>query len=132
MNKKMILRSMRIWLGIIPLAMLNGVLREAMLSPALGYIALPISGILLSTMVFLLTFIFIPRLGKGTPSTYVKIGFVWIIATVLFEFTLGFATGESLENMLTAYNIFSGNLWLFVIIFIGFTPWLTAKVKKII
>lgn len=132
MNKNIIAKSMLIWLGIIPLAILNGGLREAVLIPLLGSIALPISGILLSALSFLLTYIFIPRLGKNKQSAYIKIGFVWILATIAFEFVLGFATGESLENMLAVYNILSGNLWPFVVVFIGLTPWLTAKVKKII
>jgi hypothetical protein len=128
----MILKSMLIWLGIIPLAILNGILREAVLVPVLGKSGLPISGILLAAMAFLLTFLLLPRLGAGTQSTYVIMGVIWIVATIIFEFTLGFVTGDSLDKMLAAYNIFTGNLWLLDVIFIGCTPWLTAKIRNII
>lgn len=132
MKQNTILKSMLIWTGIIPLAILNGGLREAILRPILGDVALPISGIILSGMAFLLTYMFIQRLGKNEQSTYIKMGLIWTIATVVFEFALGFATGDTLENMLAAYNMQGGNLWPFVIIFIGSTPWLTAKIKRII
>ena len=132
MNKSIYAKSMLIWLGIIPLAFLNGALREAVLIPALGSMALPVSGIILSALVLLLTYIFIYRLGKNKQTTYIKIGLVWISATIIFEFAFGMAIGESLENMLAAYNIFTGNLWSFVIVVIGLSPWLTAKTRKII
>lgn len=132
MKNKLIIKSMLVWLGIIPLAILNGGLREAILLPTLGTIALPISGMLLAAMSFLLTYLCLPRLGVGTRADYIKIGIIWFCATIIFEFALGFATGEIFADMLAAYNIFTGNLWLLVVIFIGCTPWLTAKIKKII
>lgn len=132
MKNKLVLKSMLVWLGIIPLAILNGGLRETVLLPTLGKIALPISGILLSAMVFLLTYLLLPRLGTGTRATYVTIGVVWVLATIIFEFALGFAMGDSLTTMLTAYNISTGNLWLLVVLFTGCAPWLTAKAKKMI
>ena len=132
MIKSIYAKSMLIWLGIIPLAILNGVLREAVLIPALGSMALPVSGIILSALALLLTYIFIRSLGKNERTAYVKMGFLWISATIIFEFSLGITIGESLESMLAAYNIFTGNLWSFVIVVIGLSPWLTAKARKII
>lgn len=131
-QNKIILKSMLIWIGIIPIAIINGGLREVVLSPLLGKPALPISGFLLAAMVFLLAYLLIPRIGKGKQVTYIKMGINWIAATIVFEFSLGFSNGESLEDMLSAYNILTGNLWLLVVVFTGFAPWLIAKIKKII
>lgn len=123
---------MLVWAGIIPLAILNGGLRESVLLPAIGKMALPASGVLLAATAFMLSYFCLPRLDSGTRTDYVQMGVVWLSATVIFEFALGYATGDTLSKMLKAYNIFTGNLWLLVVLFIGFTPWLTAKVKKII
>ena len=131
MTNKILAKSMIIWLGIIPLAFINGGLREAVLIPLIGQIAVPLSGIILCAMVFLLSYIFLPRLGKGTREAYIKIGLSWFALTILFEFLLGFLAGETFTSMLNAYNIFTGNLWLFVVLFIGFAPWLVAKLKKL-
>ena len=79
-----------------------------------------------------MSLMYIPRLGKGTRNTYIQIGLLWITATVLFEFGMGFFIEESFSNMLKAYDITTGNLWTIVILFIGFAPWLTAKVKQFI
>lgn len=127
----MIKKSLLIWLSIIPLAVLNGGIREVVLVPLLGNYALPISGFTLCLMVFLISLIFIPKLGKGTGKKYVKIGLLWLILSVLFETALGLAMGQSVPEIIKAYDVTTGNMWLVVILFIGFVPWLTAKIKKI-
>ncbi|MDR0421477.1 MAG: hypothetical protein LBH72_00490 [Proteiniphilum sp.] len=90
----MIKKSLLIWLSIIPLAVLNGGIREVVLVALISDYALPISGITLCLMVFLISLIFIPKSGKGTGKTYVKIGLVWLILIVLFETALGWQCGE--------------------------------------
>ena len=129
----MIKKSILIWLSIIPLAILNGGLREAFLSPQLGEsCSQPISGIILCLLIFIVSFIFIPRIGKGEQIIYWKIGLLWIVLTVAFETVFGLAMGNSFCELLKAYDITTGNLWLIVVVFIGITPWLIAKIKRII
>lgn len=50
-----------IWILIIPIAILNGGLREHVLNK-LGDIALPLSGIILSVCIFIVAFLFIPKI----------------------------------------------------------------------
>ncbi len=125
-------RSMLIWLSIIPLAILNGVLRDEMLTPLIGSLALPLSGIILCGLIFIVALLFIPLLGKNKPKNYVQIGILWVIATVVFEIMFAFVSGDTLVNVLHAYNITTGNLWAIVVIFVGLAPWLAAKIKRII
>jgi hypothetical protein len=129
----MVRKSVLIWLSIIPLAILNGGLREAFLTPRLGETcAQPISGIILLILLFLISFILIPRIGKGTPKTYWKIGILWVILTIVFETILGLAMGDTLTELLKAYDITTGNLWFLIILSTGIIPWLVAKIKRII
>jgi hypothetical protein len=129
----MIKKSILIWLSIIPLAILNGGLREAFLTLRLGEsCAQPISGIILLLLIFVVTFVFIPRIGKGTSETYWKIGGLWVALTVLFETVFGLATGDSVGKLLKAYDITTGNLWLIIVVFTGFAPWIIAKIRRII
>ena len=129
----MIKKSFLIWLGIIPLAILNGALREGFIEPLIGEnLARPISGIILCLLVFILSFIFIPKLGKGTNKTYLLIGVIWVFSTIIFETVLGFLMGISFNEIIQAYNLTTGNLWLIVVIFIGIVPILIAKIKRII
>lgn len=130
----MLLKSLLIWICIIPLAIINGILREQFFIPALGEnYALPLSGIFLSILIFLLSYFTLPRIGTGKAKSYWLIGIIWLILTILFEFGFGLLVAEKpLTDLLQAYNIATGNLWLLVIIFTFFAPWLTAKLKKII
>lgn len=128
----MLKKSILIWLAIIPLAILNGGLRETFLIPLLGEkFAQPLSGIILCLFIFLLSFIFVPRLGKGAAQTYRQIGFLWVVLTLSFETSFGLAEGLSFGEILKAYDITTGNLWLIVVIFIGIAPRLIAKIKRL-
>ena len=129
----MIKKSILIWLSIIPLAILNGGFRDVFLTPLLGEsCAQPVSGIILILLIFIVSFIFIPRIGKGTPKTYWKIGILWVALTIVFETILGLAIGNTLTELLKAYDITTGNLWLLIVIFTGIAPWIVAKIKQIV
>ncbi|MBK5721999.1 hypothetical protein JGH11_14060 [Dysgonomonas sp. Marseille-P4677] len=130
---KNILKSLLVWVLIIPLAILNGGFREKILIPSLGkQTALPISGILLCILILLVTVLLLHKLVKGDSKTYWAIGIVWIFFTIGIEFIIGSIMNNSMEEMLSAYDITTGNLWLLVVIFTGLAPWLSAKIRKII
>ena len=129
----MLLKSLLIWLSIIPLAILNGGLRQRILEPLFGLkIANPISGLILCMLIFIVSFIFIPRLGIGDNKTYLTMGVLWIFLTIVFETILGLFMGNTFKEIINAYNIATGNLWLIVVIFMGIVPFLIAKIKHII
>ena len=128
----MIGKSILIWLTFIPLAILNGGLRENILDPMLGKkIANPISCFILCCMVFLVTYIFLHRLGNGTVKQYIMIGLLWILLTIVFETALSLFMGLKFKEIINSYNIATGNFWLLVVIFIGFTPLLVSKIRRI-
>jgi len=129
----MVKKSILIWLSIIPLAILNGGLREAFLTPRLGECyAQPISGIILCLLIFIVSLVLIPRIGRGGEKTYWKIGILWFALTIVFETILGLAMGDTFSELLKAYDITTGNLWSIIVIFVGIAPWLVAKLKRII
>jgi hypothetical protein len=129
----MIKKSLLIWLAIIPLAILNGALREGIINPLIGVeYGLPLSGILLCLIIFALCYFCIPRIGNGTSKKYRIIGLLWVILTVIFETVFGLLTGKTLSELIKAYDFTTGNLWLLVVLFIGTAPWLIAKMRKLI
>lgn len=126
----MIKKSILIWLTIIPLAILNGALRETLILPLLGEkYALPISGIILCILIFIVSIILIPKLGKGSTKTFVIIGLIWFTLTILFETTIGLSMGHSFKEIIKNYDFTTGNLWTLIVLFTAITPWLTAKIK---
>lgn len=121
-------KSLVVWVMIIPLAILNGGFRDKILTPHLGEsVGLPMSGIILCLLILLLTTFALPKFAR---NNFAVIGIAWVVLTILFEFAFGFAMGESFGELLKAYDITSGNLWLLVVIFIGFAPYLGAKIRK--
>ena len=124
-------KSILIWVLFIPLAILNGALRESFLIPRIGESGAElVSALILCSLIFIITLILIPRIGKVEEKTYWKIGALWVVLTVVFETVLGLAMGYSFSEVLSAYNIMAGNLWLLVVLFIGIAPWTAAKLRK--
>ena len=129
----MIKKSLFIWLAIIPLAILNGALREGVINPLIGAkYGEPLSGIFLCIILFVVCWFCIPRIGGGTAKTYWMIGILWIFLTILFETGFGLLTSDSFAELMKAYDITTGNLWLLVVLSTGIAPWLTARAKKLI
>ena len=125
----MIKKSILIWLIFVPLAILNGGLRENIIEPMIGSIyANLVSCIILCILIFIVSFFLIPRLGKGERKIYLKIGLLWVFLTVLFETVLGLLMGLTINDIINSYNITTGNFWLIVVIFIGIAPLFIAKI----
>ena len=112
-----ILKSLIIWFCFIPVAILNGGLREYVLVKAIGKEwALSVSGITLSVCIFLITWLLLPRMIKAfTSKEGWLIGIGWALLTIVFEFAAGLAGGSTVSELLAAYNPLTGNLWLLVL-----------------
>jgi hypothetical protein len=123
-------RILAVWVLFIPLSILNGVLREEVLSPWLGkQAALPLSGVLLSCLIFLTTHWLFPFIKASARQVW-RIGSTWLFLTVLFEFGFGhFVMGKPLEVLLTAYHVQGGNLWVLVLFVILVSPWLASRTR---
>ena len=119
-----------VWVCFIPAAILNGGLREHVLARALGEKwALPLSGIILSACIFLITWLLLPRTVKAlSAKDSLRIGICWVFLTIAFEFASGLAGGNTIKDLLAAYNPLTGNLWLLVLAATLLSP---AAVRKI-
>ena len=127
----MLLKSILVWLSIIPLAILNGGLRDTFITPLIGEnFSRPISGFTLCCLIFIVSFIFVPRLGNGVKKIYIQMGILWVLLTIIFETVFGLLQGNNFNEIINAYDLTTGDLWLIVVIFIGFVPYLTAKIKR--
>ena len=127
-----VIKSLPTWLMIIPLAVLNGALRDFALHPLLGWYALPVSGVLLCGMIVLLAWLRVPRFGNCGLRQLVLVGVVWAVLAVIFECLLGVALNRPWVDLAAAYDLRSGNLWLLVVVCAGFAPWLAAKMRGIV
>ncbi|HIS22931.1 MAG TPA: hypothetical protein IAC09_05780 [Candidatus Cryptobacteroides intestinipullorum] len=126
-----ILKSLLVWVCFIPVAILNGGLREHVLARALGEKwALPLSGIILSACIFLITWLLLPRAVKALSSKdSLRIGICWVFLTIAFEFVSGLAGGSTITELLSAYNPLTGNLWLLVLATTLLSPVMVGRIS---
>ena len=112
---KKYLKAIGIWFLIIPIAILNGALRESVLNK-LGNISLPLSGIILSICIFLVAYLLIPKIKNCKRKDYIIFGIIWFILTNLFDLAMYISEGENFLALINSYNFMSGNLWILVCI----------------
>ena len=86
----MILRALVIWFAVLALANLNGALREMWLIPRIGaHAGRVISTLLLCSLVLLVTWLTIGWIRPKTGGEAVRVGGLWLILTLAFEFLVG-------------------------------------------
>ena len=127
-------KAIALWFLLAVLAILNGILREKALIPGFGASAgLKISGVTLSVVILLVSWLALPWYGPLPSFQYWLIGLVWLLMTVLFEFGFGHCIArKSWAELLDAYNVAKGNPWVAVLIATFFSPRLSARLRRYI
>ncbi len=131
MDIGVIIKAAIIWLDILLCAIANGVLRTIVLIPHLGQLpSMVISGVLLSTIILVITYLSLPWLHVRDKRRLLQIGMLWLAATIAFEFTFGLARGVAMETLLAAYTFQDGDLWPLVLVVIALAPWMMNYVRE--
>ena len=123
------IQAIGVWFLIIPLAIINGGLRENVLIK-LGDLALPLSGIILSMCIFLVAYLLIPKIKICESKDYIIFGVIWFVLTNLFDLFMYISEGGGLKQLLDSYNFLEGNLWILVVITTLVSPILVSKIKS--
>ncbi len=129
----LVLKSAVAWLAILVLAMLNGLLREAVLLPNLSKpAAFALSGILLSSFILIVAVALARWLRLSSPRRCMSVGLLWLCLTLVFEFGFGgIVQGRSWAEMLEAYTFKDGNIWPLVLVVTLFAPLIAARVRTL-
>ena len=119
------------WLLIVVAAILNGLLREKVLVSVLGTeTALPVSGLLLAILVFLIALVSVPLIGPADTTAYLGLGIYWLVLTLSFEFLFGHCiAGKPWREILQVFNLKKGDLFIVVLLVTTLSPWLAAKTR---
>lgn len=124
------LKSILVWLCFIPSAILNGGFREYILERYIDTaLANTISGVILCIIILIITWLLLPRLVVLNRKESYITGLIWMLLTVIFEFISGIVTGIPMEELISAYNPLSGNLWILVILTTMFSPVIISREK---
>ncbi len=128
-----VIKLLFFWFLMVVCAILNGVFREKVLGHYLllnDKISLPLSGVLLSLLVFIISYIAIEHVTKKTMFTYIGIGIFWVLLTLVFEYGFGyFMLGKSWSEISTVFNVQQGNLFVLVLLVTLLAPLVSAYFK---
>jgi hypothetical protein len=127
-----VVRAFLLWSAIIPLAIANGALRDAVLTKLVG--AAParlFSGLMLSAIIFGWTVLTISWIRAPQLWIYVVIGVCWFMLTVAFEFTFGrFVAKHSWDELLRAYRFEGGDIWPIVLVVVAISPIVAVMLRR--
>ena len=128
-SKVFIIKALFVWLLFIPIAFINGFIREILIKPMAGELfAHQISCLLASLAFFILAYLMLNQIIEAVEDKVLWIvAGVWLFLTILFEFGLGRLNDTSWERLLIDYAIFKGRLWIFVLLTIMLTPVLIKR-----
>jgi hypothetical protein len=123
-------RVLSVWFLIAVAESVHGTLRRLFLVPLIGEKLSHQAGVLVgSAIIFAIAWLSIRWIGSGPYRQQLQAGALWVVLTLIFEFTLGFLFGYSQERILSDYNISEGGLMVFGILFMFFVPALAAKAR---
>lgn len=128
-------QSFVVWLILAFITILFAIFREAVFIPATGLnFALARAFLLPVGLAYTFSIAYIFLRKTKTPyrrSDTVRIGFLWLVLTVTFEFTFGsLVMGSSLATLVADYNIFAGRTWPFFLLGLLLAPFIAERIVK--
>jgi hypothetical protein len=125
-------KAVSVWFLIAFAESVHGTLRRLFLVPQIGEKLSHQIGVFIgSVIIFIVACLSIRWIGSVSFRQQLQVGALWVVLTLIFEFTLGYFFGYSPERILSDYNIAEGGLMLFGVLFMLFAPALAAKLRGV-
>ena len=127
----MLIRILGVWFLLMGLAILNGGLRNALLTPRIGEQAGHVaSTLVLSGLILIVTWYVTPWIGPRSPQGAWLIGMSWLVLTVAFEFLAGhYVFAHPWQKLYADYNVVRGRIWLLVLVMSLVAPPLVFRLR---
>ncbi|MDO9372779.1 MAG: hypothetical protein Q7T76_00105 [Ferruginibacter sp.] len=127
----MAIKHFLFWLPMIVLAFANATLRELVFTKHFTeFRAHQSSTVTLIVLCSIYVWLVFPQLNIQDVKQALLIGFVWVVLTVAFEFSLGRFTGKSWEYLLHDYDLFAGRIWLLFLLCLLLLPYVFYAIRK--
>jgi hypothetical protein len=124
------MRATLTWMLIMLAETGHGVVREVFIAPLIGALRARQLGVLVGCVIIFVIALLLARWMKaGTTRDQFRVGAFWVALTVIFEFSLGRAMGQSWPRLLSDYNPAHGGYMLLGLAFMLLTPWLARKLR---
>jgi len=128
----LMLKYVLAWIPMVLIAIANGALREAtygkLMSELQAHQISTLSGLLLFSAYI---WIVIRTWRPDTSKQAITVGLIWLVLTVAFEFLFGhYVVGHPWSKLLYDYNVFSGRVWVVVLIWVTVAPYVFYRLQK--
>lgn len=119
------------WFGLLVIAVANGALREAAFAESMSELAAhQLSTLIGSTALGAAIWFIVRTWPPASSAEALRIGLVWLVLTVAFEFFIGLVlAGRPLSEVLAAYDVQAGRVWVFLLIWIALAPLLFYRLS---
>lgn len=126
-------KALASWFLLLVIAIANGAFREFVLVPRM---TAPrphqLSTILLSGAILLLSLAVIRWINPARTLDALRIGAMWLVLTLCFEFGFGRWQGKSWATLLEDYNLLVGRIWPLVLVVTLVAPWFAARIRGLL
>jgi hypothetical protein len=129
---KTLYRHLIAWIGLVPIGILNGVIRQTTYGGVLPELAAHQISTATGILLFGLCIWWLNRKWPlaSTAQAWL-VGGTWLMLTIAFEFVFGhYVMGNSWNHLLSDYNLLKGRLWVFVLIWITLAPRVFCHAKR--
>ena len=127
----MLLRTLLAWFILLAVAIANGFVREAFITPKTGRgLGHAISTVTLSVLIIMVGWLATIWIRPGSLQDAWTIGVAWMLCTLAFEFLGGhFVFGRTWSELLADYNLLAGRIWIMVLVVTLMTPVVAFSTK---
>lgn len=124
-------RGFLVWLIIIFAEAVHGTLRGLFLAPLVGdFKARQIAVFSGTVIIFIIALLTVKWIKADRLPQLVAVGFIWLLCTVVFEFSLGYyILNFPWERMISDYNMAEGGLLPIGLFMMTLTPALAGKLR---
>lgn len=124
-------RPLLTWLTIITAETLHGILRRLLLVPLAGeQLSNQIGVFIGSGLILLVVYGLYDWLKVYSRPAQLRVGLLWCVLTIAFEFGLGYALGLETARMLADYDPRQGGLMLFGMAVMLFSLPIVARLRR--
>ncbi|MFZ5907751.1 MAG: hypothetical protein ACOYVJ_10190 [Nitrospirota bacterium] len=120
------------WIPMLFIAIANGVFREITFAKVMSELhAHQLSTMTGSVLIGLFIWAVIRFWPPSSSGYALFIGIIWLTLTVAFEFIFGrFVIHHSWAHLLHDYNVLSGRLWVFFLLWITLAPYVFLRIRR--
>lgn len=122
------LKHVGAWLAVPVMAVVNGALRDLAYGKLMSEkLAHSLSVVPLIAAILLWAWLLASWAPLPSKRAGLRVGLIWLLLTLAFEFGLGALRGLELSEMLAQYDITQGHLWPLVPLTMGLAPELIRR-----